>query len=171
MKLTTRLLIFILPTLMLSCVEDKKLNLNNLDVWKDHKAVNLPTDSLVSGTTYLSAYSQIYSRSEDMMHNLTVTVSMRNMNTADSIYIISAQYYHTDGKLVKAYFEEPIFLKPMETVEIVISEIDEAGGTGGNFLFDWKTNPNVNAPHFEAVMISTMGQQGLSFLTHGINVD
>ena len=58
----------------------------------------------------------------------------------------------------------------METVEIVIDQDDNEGGTGANFIFDWKIKPDTNEPLFEAVMISTYGQQGLSFTTTGIRL-
>jgi len=58
----------------------------------------------------------------------------------------------------------------METAEIIIDERDKTGGTGANFLFDWNKNPDINSPIFEAVMISTYGQQGLSFTTQGVEV-
>jgi len=59
----------------------------------------------------------------------------------------------------------------METVEIVIDEKDQEGGTGANFLFDWSIKPNSHEPYFEGVMISTSGQQGLSFTTEGKRVE
>lgn len=127
-------------------------------------------DSLSLGTTHLSVYSQVYSYTEHKKHSLTVTVSMRNTDRKDTVYIKKADYYDTHGKLIRSYFNHPIYLAPMETVEIVIDETDKEGGTGGNFMFDWAINPTSNEPLFEAVMISTSGQQGLSFTTVGIKV-
>ena len=58
----------------------------------------------------------------------------------------------------------------METVEIVIDESDKEGGTGANFLFNWSIKPNSTEPFFESVMLSTSGQQGISFTTQGKTV-
>lgn len=125
-----------------------------------------------SGSTYLSIYSQIYSQTESRTHDLTATVSIRNTNPADTIYLESAKYFDTHGNLIRNYFEEGIFVAPMETVEIIIDEKDRSGGTGANFMFDWVLyNSTLNCPFFEAVMISTSGQQGLSFTTTGINLN
>jgi hypothetical protein len=55
----------------------------------------------------------------------------------------------------------------METIEIVINEKDDLGGTGGNFIFEWFIPKNSPEPLFEGVMISTTSQQGLSFTTQG----
>ena len=53
----------------------------------------------------------------------------------------------------------------------MIDEVDKEGGTGANFLFEWKLNKKANEPFFEAVMISTSGQQGLSFTTQGRRIE
>ncbi|MCB0473148.1 MAG: DUF3124 domain-containing protein, partial [Flavobacteriaceae bacterium] len=63
------------------------------------------------------------------------------------------------------YFDSTIFLAPMETIEIIIDENDVSGGTGSNFIFEWKIPENCPEPLFEGIMTSTMGQQGLSFTT------
>lgn len=134
--------------------------------WDDRQVAINPEDSLIKGQTYLSVYSQIYSETEHQTHNLTVTVSMRNTNI-DTIYITNAKYYNTHGKLVRTYFDHPILLNSMETLEIIIAEVDKEGGTGGNFIFDWAIPSHDSMPLFEAIMISTSGQQGLSFRTEG----
>ena len=58
----------------------------------------------------------------------------------------------------------------METIEIIIEEKDSEGGSGANFVFDWAMKNDTNPPLIEAVMISTYGQQGLSFTTRGVRV-
>ena len=123
-------------------------------------------DSLVLGSSYLSVYSQIYNESEHKTYNLTATVSIRNVNSKDTIYIDNAEYFNTRGNAIRKYFKNTVYLAPMETVEIVIEENDKEGGTGANFHFDWRIKPSSNEPLFEAVMISSFGQ-GLSFTTQG----
>ena len=124
----------------------------------------------VMGKTYLPVYSQIYHQYEDRTFNLTITVSIRNISLTDTVYILKADYFNTAGDNIRQYVKNPIFLEPMETVEIVIAEEDKEGGTGANFLFDWAMKTDKNPPLFEAVMISTYGQQGLSFATRGVPV-
>ncbi|MBZ0245114.1 MAG: DUF3124 domain-containing protein [Cyclobacteriaceae bacterium] len=134
--------------------------------WDKRSATPSAVDSLTKGSTYLSVYSEIYQVTENRTYHLTVTVSMRNISSADTVYILNAKHYNTKGDLIRTYFDKPIFIAPLETVEIVINEGDKEGGTGGNFVFEW-ASPTIE-PHFEAVMISTTGQQGLSFTTQGI---
>ena len=86
---------------------------------------------------------------------------------ADTVYLQSAKYFDTQGTLIRTYFSNLIFVAPMETLEIVIDENDLEGGTGGNFIFEWRKGVATNPPYFEAVMISTSGQQGISFTTVG----
>lgn len=122
-------------------------------------------DSLEYGKSYLSIYSQIYSNTEHRTHNLTSMVSMRNTSDVDTIYLLKAEYYDTHGKSIRTYFNSPIYLAPMETKEIIIDQIDVSGGTGSNFILEWKIPENCPEPLFEGVMISTIGQRGLSFTT------
>ncbi len=124
----------------------------------------------VTGKTYLPVYSQIYQRTEKRVYNLTVTISMRNTSENSLLYITHANYFNTDGTLNSNYLEKPIVLQPLETGEFIIAEEDQAGGTGGNFLFEFASKDTVH-PIFEAVMISTMGQQGLSFATRGERIE
>lgn len=137
----------------------------------DERSIQLnPSDSLHVGSSYLSVYSEIYSYSEERTYDLTVTISMKNIYKQDSVFINKAEYFNTQGQSIRTYFNKPIYLKPMETLEIVIEQNDLQGGSGGNFVFDWTVKKSKLEPHFEAVMISTYGQQGLSFTSQGIRV-
>ncbi|WP_228236417.1 DUF3124 domain-containing protein [Allomuricauda sp. M10] len=164
---------FILIVLLSACEEKAPKEVSSVDPvnWNNRKADFSKVDSLVMGTSYLSVYSEIYSETEHRTHHLTSTISMRNTNLKDTIYINKAEYFNTQGTSIRTYFDIPIYIKPMETVEIVIDEKDRSGGTGANFLFQWATKPTSHEPYFEGVMISTSGQQGLSFTTQGRRVE
>lgn len=139
--------------------------------WENRDASKLVSDSLESGSTYLSVYSQIYSGSQERLVDLTATISMRNPNAKDTLFIESIDYYNTKGDRIRSYLSYPVFILPMETVEIIIQHNDNEGGTGANIIFDWEKAATVADPVFEAVMISTYGQIGLSFVTQGIPLD
>lgn len=125
------------------------------------------SDTLENGTTYLSVYSSIYSLNEDQTHNLTATVSIRNTSDSDSIFLTKASYFNTKGDLIRDYVDFPVLVLPLETIEIIIASKDDSGGTGANFIFDWKKKSTTSAPIFEGIMISTSGSQGISFTTSG----
>ena len=165
MKRITLLLIVCLS--VISCEEEGKLSSLDSVEWKNRAARMNPSDSLEIGETYLSIYSQIYNRNKRERHNLTAVASLRNTSSTDTIYLTKAIYYDSHGMAIRTYFDFPIFLAPMETVEIVIDEIDVEGGTGSNFIFDWQKAPSTTEPLFEGVMTSVMGQQGLSLITQG----
>ena len=165
------LIIFIVAILTYSCNQNQEVSSINPVNWKMRTVNNSLSDSLTQGITYLSVYSQIYDQSEHRTFDLTVTVSMRNTNKHDTIYIDKAEYFDTKGKSIRKYFNETIYIAPMETIEIVINEMDQEGGTGANFLFDWRSHSKLNEPLFEGVMISTSGQQGLSFTTTGKRIN
>lgn len=140
--------------------------LNSIDWVK--RQINISNlDSLEEGRSYLSVYSEIYSISEKQINSLTATISLRNPNAIDTVFISKADYFDTSGRLIREYVGQPIFILPMETIEVVIGEADRSGGTGANFIFDWSIHEKSNQPIFEGVMLSVAGTQGFSFVTHG----
>lgn len=162
---TRHLTIIALVFLFFGCNQTTEISSIDPENWTK-RAINLASkDSLEFGKSYLSVYSQIYSITEHKTHNLTAMISMRNTSELDTIYLLRAEYYDTHGKSLRKYFDSPIFLAPMETTEIIIDEIDVSGGTGSNFILEWKIPKNCPEPLFEGIMTSTMGQQGLSFTT------
>lgn len=168
MKNFIKIIFFIL--LFSSCQEEKKQEvLKSTDLGsKQTEIANF--DDLVQGKSYLPVYSDIYHRYENQTFDLTITVSIRNITITDTIYILKADYFNTDGVNIRQYIQKPVYLKPMETVEIIIAEEDKEGGSGANFVFNWAVKNDKNPPLFEAVMISTYGQQGVSFLTRGVQI-
>ncbi len=164
-------ILFIIFLSLYSCKNTEKEE-DPIKVNWNKRAVNYPIkDSLEIGKSYLSIYSQIYSYSQHKRYNLTAMVSLRNASQNDTIYLLKANYYGTHGELLKTYFNKPVYLAPLETLEIVINESDISGGTGSNFIFDWKIPNSCPEPIFEGVMTSTAGQQGLSFTTHSKRIN
>ena len=162
-------LILCLSILFTSCNhEEKGTDILTPINWKKRSIQLKDTDSLINGSSYLAVYSEIYSVTEHRTINLTVTVSLRNISSTDTIFMTRGEYYNTKGDLIRSYFDAPIYLKPLETIEIVIEEQDTHGGSGANFIFDWAVPENIQEPVFDAVMISTSGQQGISFTTQGV---
>jgi len=150
-------------------IETDKYPVQQAD-WNSKQAHIENLDDLIQGQSYLPVYSHIYHIHEHRTFDLTITVSIRNVSLKDSVYILKADYFNTIGENIRQYIKNPIHLKPLETIEIIIAGKDIEGGSGANFVFDWATKNIKNPPLFEAVMISTYGQQGLSFTTRGVQV-
>lgn len=159
--------VFLSIILLLSCEEPRKLSSTDANNWDKRTVKSAMPDSLEKGSTFLSIYSQIYMRSENEQSDLTATVSLHNPNLTERIFIDKAIYYNTHGEPIRTYFDKTIYINPMETVQIVIDGVDKEGGTGANFVFDWQIKPKSNEPIVEAIMISTYGNQGISFVTTG----
>ena len=155
---------------LIACNNPKEISSINPENWTKRMLDITQKDSLEYGKSYLSIYSQIYSMSEHKTHNLTAMISLRNTSDTDTIYLLRAEYYDTHGSSVRKYFDQAIFLAPLETTEIIIDEIDVTGGTGSNFIFEWKIPKNCSEPLFEGIMNSTMGQQGLSFTSQAVRI-
>lgn len=164
-------LLLVLVLTFSSCTEQKETTTISTINWNKRSVDYKISDSLKAGKTYLSVYSQVYSQSEHTTHDLTATINMRNTSSTDTLYIIKAEYFNTVGKSIRNYAKKPIYIAPMESVAIVIDEHNKEGGTGGNFIFNWKISKLSSNPLFEGVFISTKGQQGLSFATQGKVID
>ena len=163
-------IIFLVLLTLISCQKKKITNPVSSINWEERTAKTNDFENLINGSTYIPVYSQIYQLHEKRTYDLTVTASFRNVSPSDTVYILKADYYNTTGQIIKSYLKKPIFLRPLETIEIVISENDRNGGTGGNFIIDWAAQNELQIPLFEAIMISTKGQQGLSFSSRGLRI-
>ncbi len=169
MRNVLKILIFGLIISACNVKETNKYPVQQAD-WKNKQTQIDDPDGYSQGKTYLPIYSHIYHDHEHKSFDLTITISIRNVLPNDTVYILKADYFNTIGENIRQYIDRPIYLCPLETLEIVIEEQDIEGGSGANFVFDWATLNGKNPPLFEAVMISTYGQQGLSFITRGVQI-
>jgi len=118
-------------------------------------------------TIYVPAYSHIYSGNREKPFLLAITVSIRNIDPKNPIQITTVDYYETQGKLLKHYLEKPAALAPLGSLRYIVPEGDKTGGSGANFVVEWKSDKPVNPPIIECVMIGTQSQQGISFTSRG----
>ncbi len=141
------------------------------ELWQPHlKTINLDKSfSAVCGQTiYVPIYSHIYHEDPSRMTLLAGTMSIRNTDSKNSIYLSSIAYHSTDGKLVDELCKTPIILEPMATADIVVPRTHTTGGSGANFLVKWISDKKVTPPLAEAVMISAGASRNLSFVSRGI---
>jgi hypothetical protein len=173
MKSSFLYILLVLTLSFLSCNKEKQqedYDFHN-PVWAERKSNNQVLDSLEKRKTYLPVYAQIYEVSEERKINLAATVSIRNTDLKDTIYISKVDYFNTEGHLIRKYLTAPVYVLPMETLEIIIKSADNSGGTGANFLFEWYSGNKTSKALFESVMISTTAQQGISFTSRGIDIN
>lgn len=116
-------------------------------------------------TVYLPVYSDIYYQDGTKRFPITATVSIRNTSLTDSAFILSACYYDSYGKMIRSYLDSTLLLSPLESIELVVEEKESEGGAGANFIIDWAATKYADQILIQSVMISTYGQQGVSFLS------
>jgi hypothetical protein len=164
-------LIGLLCVFLPSCfASDQNLNEVGEDKFEALEVDEIPKILALRDTTYVPIYSDIYSESKDTRFNLTATLSLRNTSFKHSIYVSNVDYYNSAGEKTKSFLSKAILLKPMQSVEYVIEEDDTSGGTGANFIIIWGSESEKVEPIFEGIMISTHGQQGISFSTKGTSI-
>ncbi len=119
---------------------------------------------------YVPIYSDIYHKDGSKRILLTATLSIRNTDLTDTLYLFDIDYYNSRGDMIKKYLASPLEVKPMESLEFIVEEKNKLGGAGANFVVRWGGNTGLNHPVIQAVMIGTSGQQGLSFTTEGVDI-
>jgi len=118
-------------------------------------------------TVYVPAYSHVFVGDRALPFNLAITLAIRNSDPKHGITVVSADYFNSNGKLVRGFLTDTIKLSPLASTTMFIQEKDTSGGAGAGFIVKWKSEKEVNAPVIEAIMIGARSGQGISFVSPG----
>ena len=118
-----------------------------------------------SQTVYVPIYSHI-NRSSGTPQLLEATLSIRNSDPKNSITLLSARYYDTEGKELQNYYKKALILGPLQSTEILIEQTDTRGGSGANFIVEWIADMPVYEPIIEAIMVGN-SNNSISFKSTG----
>lgn len=118
-------------------------------------------------TVYVPVYSHVYTGNKALPVNLATTLSIRNTDLKTRITIDSADYYGSDGKLIRRMLGKPVVLGPLASTSVFIKEKDTAGGFGASFLVRWHAAKEVSTPVIECLMIGAYSGLGISFVSPG----
>ena len=118
-------------------------------------------------TVYVPIYSNIYTGPKAITYNLAAMLSIRNTDAKFAISLTRADYYDSEGKLVKRYLENPIVIQPLASKYFYIKEYDDTGGSGANFIVEWRSKGRVNKPIIEGILTGLRSGQGVSFRCPG----
>ncbi|QDT43923.1 hypothetical protein Pan241w_40270 [Gimesia alba] len=121
------------------------------------------------GSTYVPCYSHIYYHGGSPLL-LETTLSIRNIDPNQSIYLDKIDYFDTDGKQVESFLDSTIKLEPFQTIDFLVEERDSSGGAGANFLVNWFSEQGAERPLMETVMIGTSGSRAIAFSRTGIEI-
>lgn len=113
-------------------------------------------------SVYVPVYSNVISGPREVPAHLSNTLIIRNTDLHNGIQVTLADYYNTKGGLIKRYYTQPVSMAPLETIYIYLSERDQEGGVGANFIIQWHADKEVNVPIIECVMV---GSQGRAFVS------
>ena len=96
---------------------------------------------------------------------LTITVTIRNSDDRNEIKLSKMTYHNSDGLLLVEHVkkEAPLSLKPFSSQNFFVKQSDLSGGLSPCFIVEWESGAPVAPPIVEAVMISTVLGQGISF--------
>lgn len=154
--------------LLTSCYQGKLLEDFKFDKWEQRKVDLKDLSFLNTGLTYLPVYSQRYYVKDVKQVVHSSTGSFRNMQVSDIVYMLKVDCFNGVGNKIKSFTDSPNYLKPKESIEVLIANNANYGSIGAKSNFDG-ARPNLkNRMLFEAIMISTKGQQGLPFSTRKI---
>ncbi len=116
---------------------------------------------------YVPIYSRIFYEDGKYTLSMAATLSIHNVDPDHSITITRADYYDTQGKLIKKYIAKPQVLTALQTINVVVEKNNSNGGTGANFIVEWQSTENAVSPLVEAVMINASSNLGIAFTTSG----
>ncbi len=119
--------------------------------------------ALSSGqTVYVPVYSNVIAGPREVPVHLSNTLIIRNTDLHNQIIITAADYYDTKGVLIREFYSQPVRLAPLETKYLFLSERDQEGGVGANFVIRWRAAGKVNPPIIECVMAGSKGRAFVS---------
>jgi len=172
---TAKLLLLVLPVSFVSYYVGRNGAIQTHLAFREHeiggRAVTSPLgDQFRAGPSiYVPAYSHIYVEN-GQGSLLTVTLSVRNVSPDRRIVLDAVDYYDTSGERVRRYLESPLELAPLETAEFLVVEDDTLGGSGANFMVQWRGQSGIPPPLTEAIMVGKTGAGMISFGRAGIPV-
>jgi hypothetical protein len=118
-------------------------------------------------TVYVSVYSNILTAPRGIPFSLEATLIIRNTDMTNALKVTTADFYDTEGKVIKQFLKTAMVLQPLETKYIYLPEKGTEGGLGANFIVRWSAERAINAPIIECLMIGARSSQGISFISSG----
>lgn len=116
---------------------------------------------------YVPVYSHIFFGDRQQSFNLSVTLSLRNVDLTHPLEITSVRYYDEKGNLLRDLAPPIITIAPMASARFYIKESDVSAGSEASFLVRWQSPRQVTPPVIEGLMLGTSFGQGISFTASG----
>ena len=146
---------------------EEQLTYRPPDTTSAEPASAIEAHSAVGATLYVPVYSHIY-RGSGQPALLATTLSIRNTDPSRVMVLRVVDYYDTQGNRLRRYVEQPLRVRPLQTIEYLVEEQDVAGGSGANFIVEWSAPEPVSVPLVETVMV---GGNGISIVRPAVVID
>ena len=118
-------------------------------------------------TVYVPAYSHIYHSNNESHLLLSITLSIRNVSPSSSITVTNVDYHATEGDRLRHFITKPFIIGPYGSERFIVPQKDDSGGSGANFIVEWRADKPISPPIIETVMIGSQNQLGISFTSRG----
>lgn len=123
-------------------------------------------------TVYVPIYSEIRhgnvgSKGKSESTLMSVMVSVRNTDPTNSIRVVAAPYYNTDGVLIRNSVPVPIVIPPFGTFELFVELRENAGGSGANYAIKWDAPTPASPPTIEALHSKFQAGYSVAFISRG----
>lgn len=118
-------------------------------------------------SVYVPVYANVFSAPKAIPFQLSTLLCIRNTNLNRPITITTVDYYDTKGKYLRSFGQKNATLAPLESLTFYLPPENNGAGAGANFIVQWRSDRQVNAPVIESVMIGSRSGQGISFVSRG----
>jgi hypothetical protein len=128
--------------------------------------------ALSGQTVYVPVYSHIWhgnldAKGKPQMLLLSSMLAVRNTDPDSGFAVTSVRYYDTNGKLLREFITKPTRLGPMASTDFFVEHKDDDGGTGANFVVEWKADRPISPPIIETVNAYFFGPHSRAFTSPG----
>lgn len=122
------------------------------------------------GALFVPAYAELTMTGGAVTASLAVTLAIHNTSPDRVLNVRRIDFHDTAGRLLQAYLDRPIGLKPFASITLFVSIMDRRGGNGANFRIDWAGEGDLSDPLAEAIMTGEHAGKALSFVSRGVPI-
>jgi hypothetical protein len=124
----------------------------------------------VHGRTFIPLHSTLLGQGGVTRLNFSGALSIHNASATNVLAIEKVEYRNGAGQLIESYLNNPVYLKPYASLQVLIAQDDVRGGTGASFTVDWSTVEGADEPLIEAIMTAFTGPHSYAILSPGRRV-
>ncbi|MHC1703628.1 MAG: DUF3124 domain-containing protein [Tenuifilaceae bacterium] len=116
---------------------------------------------------YMPIYSNLPHYTDSTKIDMSAIVAFHNTDFYNKVRLQKVQYFDYKGRLVHDFLLDSYKeLGPLETEDFYIPYSDK-GGTGANFLIEWRSDSLVSEPLVESITINLLTHNTVGVLSPG----